>query len=163
MRISRSLAPEASRIVHAERRGRSALDTRIGRALVLTVQFDVTTIDKDARHWLLTKASSYLPFSLGICFCTIFFIFYTMSDRNELDDLVGERVRVIMMDDTEIAGEVDSYTDNFGFTLTGDGDPDPDDIRKGDIQIEFVDGKRILNGSNVKSVEPWDRPYADEN
>lgn len=85
-----------------------------------------------------------------------------MVDSSELEDLVGKRVLATMMDGEEIAGELDSYDGEFALTLTGDGGPDPDDMFTGDMNINFVDGCKSLNGSNVKSVEPWDRPYADE-
>ena len=85
-----------------------------------------------------------------------------MVSSNELEDLVGERVLATMMDGDEIAGDLDSYDENFALTLTGDGGPDPDDMLTGDMNINFVNGRKTLNGANVKSVEPWDRPYADD-
>ena len=85
-----------------------------------------------------------------------------MVNSSELEDLVGERVLVTIVNGDEIAGELDSYDGEFALTLTGDGGPDPDDVISGDFSKDFVDGRRTLNGSNVQSVEPWDRPYADE-
>lgn len=85
-----------------------------------------------------------------------------MGNRDELEDLVGEQVLVTMMDRTEIAGELDSYDEDFTLTLIGDGGPHPDETFLGDMNIEFVNGRKTLNGSNIKSTEPWDRPYANE-
>jgi len=85
-----------------------------------------------------------------------------VTDNSELEDLAGERVLVTMMNGDEVAGELDSYDEDFALTLVGDGGPDAGDMFTGDFHIEFVDGRKTLNGSNVKSVEPWDRPYADD-
>lgn len=85
-----------------------------------------------------------------------------MVKSDELEDLVGERVLVTMMNGDEIVGELNSYDGEFALTLAGDGGPNPDDMLAGDTSKEFVDGRTTLNGSSVRSVEPWDRPYADE-
>lgn len=85
-----------------------------------------------------------------------------MVNSNELENLVGENVLVTMMNGDKVAGELNSYDGEFALTLTGDGGPDPDDVISGDFNKEFVNGQKTLNGSNVKCVEPWDRPYADE-
>lgn len=85
-----------------------------------------------------------------------------MMDGDELEDSVGKRVLVTMKGREEIAGRLDSYDEDFALTLTGDGGPHPDELSLRDMKVEFVDGRKTLNGLNVKSVEPWDRPWAND-
>lgn len=75
-----------------------------------------------------------------------------MSDAKKIEQYLEEEVVVTTTDGTEIVGELEEYEEDFSLVLTGDGH-DPDEITVGEIQQDFVDGERILNGANVRDVK----------
>jgi small nuclear ribonucleoprotein (snRNP)-like protein len=78
-----------------------------------------------------------------------------MPDNSpHLDGLIGQEVIVEMTNSEDVIGELESYEGDFSLTLVGDGTPD--DVALGHLEKEFVDAKKVLNGSNVQSVEAWD-------
>lgn len=79
-----------------------------------------------------------------------------VDNYEKLDELTGEQVKATVAGDREIVGTLDAYEDDFALTLAGDGQPE--DVQIGDMEKEYVDGEKTLNGSNVISVEEWERP-----
>ena len=77
-------------------------------------------------------------------------------EYNDLGELVDEQVLVKLTGEDKVVGTLRTYKEDFGLTLTGTGQPDDVQIR--DLNIDYVDGELILNGSNVVSVEQWERP-----
>ena len=75
---------------------------------------------------------------------------------DDLDQLIDEQVIVTATEDNEFVGNLKTYKEDFTLTLTGDGQPD--DVQLSDLTIEYVDGEKIINSSNVISIEQWDRP-----
>lgn len=82
------------------------------------------------------------------------------GDHESLDELTGKPVLVKVQGANDMAGTLKTYDEDFSLTLTGEGQPE--DVHAGDFEIEFIDGERTLNGTNVISVEQWDRPHAEE-
>jgi len=75
--------------------------------------------------------------------------------KDELSEMVDERVLVHMMNGNEFAGELKSIDENYALTLSENGGPEPDDddFVMGDTNYKNVSGDRVFNWENVESVE----------